>query len=44
MNKYGWQLMTILVQFISLISNGVLCGINEVNISHMLIYLINIVM
>ncbi len=33
MNKYGWQLITIIVQFIPLISNSVLCGENKVNIS-----------
>ncbi len=32
MNKYGWQLITIIVQFIPLISNSVLCGINTVNV------------
>ncbi len=34
MNKYGWQLITIIFQFIPLISNGVLCGINKVHISN----------
>ncbi len=34
MNKYEWQLITIIVQFILLFSNSVLCGINKVNINN----------
>ncbi len=35
-------MITIIVQFIPLISNSVLCGINKVNISNILIIIINI--
>ncbi len=38
-NKYGCQLISIIVQFIPLISNSVRCGINKVNISLILIIL-----
>ncbi len=34
-------MITIIVQFIPLISNSVLCGINKVNISNIFIIIIN---
>ncbi len=37
MNKYEWELITIIVQFIPIIRNSVLYGINKVNISLILI-------